>query len=81
MIQPLSQNISKYPQFKNSNTQEEYNVIGRKVALNINDNLDYQRKSVEQNERLIKLLGILTLTAILGTFLSNTKGIIELTKK
>ncbi len=81
MIKPISQNISKYPNFKNANKNTKYNIIGRKEALNINDNLDYQRKTVEQNERLINILGATSITILLGTFLLNLKTLLEIYKK
>lgn len=81
MIQPISQNISKYPNFRDSNNQSKYNIVGRKEALDINDNLDYQRKIIEQNERLICLTGITTLAILFGTFLFNVKTLVEIMKK
>lgn len=81
MIKPISQNISKYPNFKNANKNNEYNIVGRKEALNINNNLDYQRKTIEQNERLISILGATSITILLGTFLLNLKTLLEIYKK
>ncbi len=81
MIRPISQTLSRYPSFKNTKNQQEYNIIGRKEALNVNSELDYHRKTVEQNERLIHISCLLALTALLGTFLLNTKTILELINK
>ncbi len=82
MILPTSHNIiSRYPNFKNADNHAEYNIIGRKEALNINNNLDYQRKTIEQNERLISILGATSLTILFGTYLINLKTIVEIIKK
>jgi len=78
MIQPISQ--INHPSFKNIDSQSYYNVIGRKEALKINNDLDYQRKTVEQNERLIGIAGIGVLTILFGTFLFNLKYAIEIMK-
>ena len=79
MIQPISQNIGKYPSYKKSH--DNYNIIGRKEALNINTDNDYQRKRIEQSERLITLAGITCLTILFGTFLLNLKTIMQILKK
>ena len=51
MIQKISQSTIKYPNFKQSNKKNDYCLIGKKPAMSINSDLDYQRKIAEQNER------------------------------
>lgn len=80
MIQKISQSTIKYPNFKQSNKKNDYCLIGKKPAMSINSDLDYQRKIVEQNERKIAILGITGLTLLFGTFLWNLKTLIELSK-
>lgn len=80
MIQKISQSTIKYPNFKQSNKKNDYCLIGKKPAMSINSDLDYQRKIVEQNERKIAILGITCLTLLFGTFLWNLKTLIELSK-
>ena len=81
MIQPISQSISRYPNFRNIDSQGYYGFVGRKEALKINNDLDYQRKTVEQNERLIGLASLTFLTVLFGTFLFNLKTILDMVKK
>ena len=76
MIKPVSQNIGRYPSFRNS-----YCVIGKKQAENINSDLDFQKKVVEQNERMIGIAGITGIVILCGTFLFNLKTLIELSKR
>lgn len=80
MIQKISQSTIKYPNFKQTNNKNDYCLIGKKSAMSINSDLDYQRKTVEQNERKIAILGITGLTLLFGTFLWNMKTLIELSK-
>ena len=80
MIQKISQSTIKYPNFKQTNNKNDYCLIGKKPAMTINSDLDYQRKIVEQNERKIAILGITGLTLLFGTFLWNMKTLIELSK-
>ena len=49
MIQKISQSTIKYPNFKQTNNKNDYCLIGKKPAMTINSDLDYQRKIVEQN--------------------------------
>ncbi len=79
MIQCVSQRISKYPIFKNT-PKDNYCAIGGKAAREINTDLDYRRKVVEQNERLIGIAGIIGLTLLLGGFIFNIRQLVELTK-
>ena len=76
MIKPVSQNIGSYQSFRNS-----YCVIGKKQAENINSDLDFQKKVVEQNERMIGIAGITGIVILCGTFLFNLKTLIELSKR
>ena len=83
MIQCVSQSISKYPAFKNipkDKPKDNYCAIGGKAAREINTDLDYRRKVVEQNERLIGICGITALTLLLGGFIFNIRQLVELTK-
>lgn len=83
MIQCVSQSIKKYPAFKNiskDKPKDNYCAIGGKAAREINTELDYRRKVVEQNERLIGVCGIAALTLILGGFIFNIRQLVELTK-
>ena len=78
MIQPISQNISRYPIFKNSAKKDKYNILGKKAALSISDDLDFQRKVVEQNERMIKIAGISAILLLTAAYLPSLKILLEI---
>ena len=78
MIQPISQNISRYPIFKNSAKKDKYNILGKKAALSISDDLDFQRKVVEQNERMIKIAGISAILLLAAAYLPSLKILLEI---
>ncbi len=78
MIQPISQNISRYPIFKNLEQKDDYNLFGAKAARSINSDLDFQRKVVEQNERMIKIAGISAILLITAAYLPSLKILLEL---
>ena len=72
MIQSISQNINQYrhPVFKKLEAKD-YNVIGGKHAQKIDDEQDFRRKIVEQNERQIFVLGLLSMVVLLGSLFHN----------
>ena len=78
MIKPISQNISRYPIFKNSAKKDKYNILGKKAALSISDDLDFQRKVVEQNERMIKIAGISAILLLTAAYLPSLKILLEI---
>ncbi len=78
MIQPISQNLSRYPIFKNSAKKDKYNILGKKAALSISDDLDFQRKVVEQNERMIKIAGISAILLLTAAYLPSLKILLEI---
>lgn len=78
MIQPISQNISRYPIFKNSAKKDKYNILGKKATLSISDDLDFQRKVVEQNERMIKIAGISAILLLTAAYLPSLKILLEI---
>ncbi len=78
MIQPISQNISRYPIFKNSAKKDKYNILGKEAALSISDDLDFQRKVVEQNERMIKIAGISAILLLTAAYLPSLKILLEI---
>ena len=78
MIQPISQNISRYPIFKNSAKKDKYNILVKKAALSISDDLDFQRKVVEQNERMIKIAGISAILLLTAAYLPSLKILLEI---
>ena len=78
MIIPVHANINHNIAYKKSDKKDNYCIIGKKPAMSINSDLDFQRKTVEQNERKIALLGIMGLTLLCGTFLWNMKTAMEL---
>lgn len=78
MIQSISQNISRYPIFKNSAKKDKYNTLGEKAALSINDDLDFRRKVVEQNERMIKIAGISAILLLSAAYLPSLKILLEI---
>lgn len=78
MIQPVSQNVSRYPIFKKSEKKNDYNMFGAKAALSINSDLDFQRKVVEQNERIIAIAGIASTLLLMAAYLPALKIIFEL---
>ena len=80
MIQPVQPKITNYPNFKQIKPQD-FCVIGGKSAQKIDDEQDFRRKLIEQNERMIFILGGLTLTALLGSFIFNVKVLTELLSK
>ena len=78
MIQPISQNISRYPIFKNLEKKDNYNLFGAKAARSINSDLDFQRKVVEQNERMIKIVGISAILLMSAAYLPSLKILLEI---
>lgn len=76
MIQPISQNIGRCPTFKK--TSSKYNPLVAKEAEKINTEKDFYQKTVEQNERMILINGILTIGLLAGTFIYNVKTISDL---
>lgn len=82
MITPIQVNTNQYIAYKKSDKKEvNYNIVGRNAALQIDSDLDFQRKVVEQNERKIGLIGITSLTLLFGTFLWNMKTLREIIKR
>lgn len=82
MITPIQVNTNQYIAYKKSDKKEvNYNIVGRNAALQIDSDLDFQRKVVEQNERKIGLIGITSLTLLFGTFLWNMKTLKEIMKQ
>lgn len=81
MITPIQVNTNQHIAYKKSDKKEvNYNIFGRNAALQIDSDLDFQRKVVEQNERKIGLIGITSLTLLFGTFLWNMKTLKEIMK-
>lgn len=78
MIQPISQNISRYPIFKNLEKKDNCNLFGAKAARSINSDLDFQRKVVEQNERMIKIVGISAILLMSAAYLPSLKILLEI---
>ena len=82
MITPIQVNTNQYIAYKKSDKKEvNYNIVGRNAALQIDSDLDFQRKVVEQNERKIGLIGRTSLTLLFGTFLWNMKTLREIIKR
>ncbi len=82
MIKPINHlNTNKNITYKKLKKENDYNVVGKTAALQINSDLDFQRKVVEQNERKIGLIGITSLTLLFGTFLWNMKTLREIIKR
>ncbi len=81
MINPISQSTIKCPVFKKADNKTQYNVVGQKAAESISNDLDFQKKIVEQNERLITINGLFALTFLFGTFLFNLKTLNEIFRK
>ena len=70
MLMPISQSTyskDNCVRFKNNNTTD-YNVFAQKAVKDINSDLDFQKKIIEQNERKIVLAGITTIAILFSTF-------------
>ena len=70
MLMPISQSTyskDNCVRFKDNNTTD-YNVFAQKTVKNINSDLDFQKKIIEQNERKIVLAGITTIAILFSTF-------------
>lgn len=78
MINQYHKIISRYPIFKNSAKKDKYNILGKKAALSISDDLDFQRKVVEQNERMIKIAGISAILLLTAAYLPSLKILLEI---
>lgn len=84
MIQPISQlSTIRYPAFKNSQKADEDNfcLFGGKAAGKIKSEQDFQKKLVEQNERLIVINGTQSIAIITGLMLFNIKLLTEIFQK
>ena len=81
MIMPIHTNTNQNITYKKSDRKDSYCLFGNKAAMSINTDLDYQRKVVEQNERMITASGITCLAILFGTFLWNLKTLIELSNR
>lgn len=79
MIKPIS--ISKYPNFQNNSSKKQYSIIGKSAAESVETEQDFQRKLVEQNERLTVINGIQAIGIISGLLLINIKTLIEIFRK
>ena len=80
MIMPTHINTNQNIIYKKSDKKDNYCLIGNKSAMAINTDLDYQRKTIEQNERMIAISGVTCLSILFGAFLWNVKTLVELTK-
>ena len=81
MIKPINHlNTNKNITYKKLKKENDYNVVGKTAALQINSDLDFQRKIVEQNERQIMLGGITALALMGGMFIWNIKTLKEIMK-
>ena len=81
MILPINPNFnSNYTVYKNFGKKDDYSIIGKSAAMQINTDLDYKRKIVEQQERQIFISGLTGIIILGGMFVWNLKTILELLK-
>ncbi len=81
MILPINSNSnSNYIAYKNFDKKGDYSLIGKNAAMQINTDLDYKRKIVEQQERQIFISGLTGIIILGGMFVWNLKTILELFK-
>lgn len=81
MILPINPNFnSNYTVYKNFGKKNDYSIIGKSAAMQINTDLDYKRKIVEQQERQIFISGLTGIIILGGMFVWNLKTILELLK-
>lgn len=82
MTQPISYKYTCPIAFsKAKKNKNNCNYFGGKAAERVNSDLDFQRKVVEQNERMIVIGGVLGTALLLSTFLWNLKYGIEIFAK
>lgn len=82
MIQSIScKNTYPITFNKSNNKNGKYNYFGEKAAEQINSDLDFQKKIVEQNERMIVMGGVLGTALLFSTFLWNLKYGMEIFAK